>query len=227
MEAFFEILIPLLVVIYFVFSFFKGLVSRDDEPLPPDSEDEEARKIQEEIRRKIVARQQGREVSGQSGQSSSPGPVAGGPPPLQPSLEERLAEQAGREYSPFDQGPRTQREAPKPPELFTLPTGFGQSGASGNNLEKELADQRSRLAVAQEERERVERASRDRLRRTQNRARRDLIEAKHSSNVPGSDEILELLQTDEGLKKAFILREVLDRPIALRQLHDSFSDFSR
>lgn len=222
MEAFFEILIPLLVVIYFVYSFFKGLVSSDDESTaPPDPDDEEARRIQEEIRRKIVARQQGR--SGEAGGEASPvtpPPMVAAPPPL---TQVRESVSQGRPPEPAPVAQRSFREESSP-SLSSSPAGR-QSPVY--TIERELEEQRNRLALAQEERERAERISRERLRRAQNRTRRKELEARPTTESLTSDEILDLLQTEEGLKKAFILREVLDRPLALRQLHDSFSDFSR
>ncbi|MCC5789892.1 MAG: hypothetical protein JJT75_09665 [Opitutales bacterium] len=225
---FIEILFPLLVIIYFIFSFFKGLMTPDEDDLPPgqqsseSDEEAEARRIQEEIRRKIVARQQGQQPA-QSGPSFEEGP----PPLIVNQREEpKLSPEAGfRRDKGADERLRPGADAP-PPRAQPSPS------AGGNTMLEQLQAQKRRLEETRVDRRKAERDAAQSLRRSESRHQHQSwdIPTKRVRTAAGPIshyDIARELREDEGLRRAFIMREVLDRPLALRPLRDSYADLSR
>ena len=226
---FLEILFPLLVILYFVFSFIRGLLVGEEEDETPRSgpqeeteEDREARRIQEEIRRKIVARQQGRDVA-------QPQPsFEEGPPPLIVNQREevRPSPEAGfRRDRGADERLRPGSDAPPP----VMPA----QNAGGNDIFAQLQEQKDRLEASRRDRRRAERDAQVRMRRSSGAYQREykswgVKRRREGAPEPIShQEIVNELRDEQGLRRAFIMREVLDRPLSLRPLRDSYAELSR
>lgn len=225
---FIEILLPLLVILYFVFSFFKGLMTNEDDESQPHSpemesdEEAEARRIQEEIRRKIVARQQGRDVA-------QPQPsFEEGPPPLIVNQREEVkpSPEAGfRRDRGADERLRPRSDTPPP----VMPA----QSAGGNDIFAQLQEQKDRLEASRRDRRRAERDAQVRMRRSSGAYQREYKSWGVKRRREGAPEpishqdIVNELRDEQGLRRAFIMREVLDRPLALRPIRDSYADLSR
>jgi hypothetical protein len=203
----FDVLLPVALVLFFIFQrfFVQDEGNAGQGPGGGDSEsDREARRIQEEIRRKIVARQQGRfeEVPG------------GGEEPFPAEIEREAVPPPIR----LDRG-RTISASPVPPPLRQAET-FRPTVAR-RDIQAELRVQRERLKDAR-------RAKADAVRRTSEAglirhesAYSDQAQAERSLRA----QLLSDLSTSHSLKRAFLLKEVVDRPIGLRTGSDSYSNW--
>jgi hypothetical protein len=210
----FDVLLPIALVLFFVFQrFFVQGEGEVPSSGAGDSEAErEARRIQEEIRRKIVARQQARaEETPGRGNEAFQGP------------DERRADAFSRgEPAPppirFDWGRATTTSSAPPPleqRESARPT------APRRDMQDELRIQRERLKEAR-------RTKADAVRRT---SEAGLNRGGSAYLTPVQVEgglrthLLADLSTRHSLKRAFVLKEVVDRPIGLRIGADSYSNW--
>lgn len=209
----FDVLLPIAVVLFFVLQRF--LSGQEAEPGSEMEGDEEARRIQEEIRRKIVARQQGRVEEGHQG----------GMADEERQEWERPVVFPRREESPPPIRNEWERPAPAPqrppPVRKPEPKPKPKPAARRRDLQDELRIQRERLREAQ-------RAKADAVRSS---SRRGLAEERSAAMTDARSgdlrsQLLEDLATGESMKRAFLLKEIVDRPIGLRDRPDSFSNWS-
>ena len=203
LTEYFDLVLPVIFVLLYLFQRMFVREEREGETHGPEL-DEEARRIQEEIRRKIVARQRGEDL----------------PPPI---FEERESPaepffreaEAGPPPVP-DSFPRTDwREVPEPsPVAVERP----------RNLFDELEAQKQRLREARLAKEeavnRVKSTGRPSIRR-----KRETVSAGASDSRELRDQLQADLATSESLKRAFLLKEVLDRPVGLRERPDVFGNW--
>jgi hypothetical protein len=202
----FDVLLPVALVLLFLFQRFFVREEGEGGPLPSDSETEdEARRIQEEIRRKIIARQQGRTLEEEQ-------PPAYEEPQVRPATFPRRQEQP----PPFAGA----RPSPAPPPPRPQPVRQAEPVASGRDIQAELRIQRERLREAREAKE-------DALRRTASRGtprtRRAVPVRSETGDLRG--QLLADLATGDSMKKAFLLKEIVDRPVGLRDRPDVFSNW--
>ena len=206
-----ELVVPLALVLLYVFNQVMSQREQVEEREEPASE--EARRIQEEIRRKIIARQQGRETEDGPSYRESPPPVrreavfpSGGqrqssekqpatPPPLK---QENFRSRREESTQPLTRGPRAKHD------IATA----AASAAAGRNYDEELRIQRQRLAEARQARETA-------LKRTGSDRSRKIVQA--AVPMVASGDVRGDLATASALRRAFVLKEILDRPAALRQ----------
>lgn len=208
LTEYFDVLLPVALVLLFL---FQRLFVRDEEGGPPPAGgaevEEEARRVQEEIRRKIIARQQGR--------TEEEGPVAYEQPRQQrPATFPRRQEQP----APLD------LERPRPverPRPRTIPRPEPAAPAAPKrDIQEELRLQQVRLREARE-------AKAAALRRTSGKAagkpRRIVVARPAAKDHRG--QLLADLATGDSMKRAFLLKEIVDRPVGLRDRPDVFSNW--
>lgn len=203
----FDILLPVALVLFFLFQrfFVQGEGGGGQGPGSGDADsDREARRIQEEIRRKIVARQQGRFEEVPSGG------------------EEAFQADRQRETVPssirLDRG-RTTSPSPIPPPLQQ--TESFRPSAPRRNMQGELRVQRERLKDAR-------RVKADAVRRTSEAGltrRKSAYAEQAQAECVLRAQLLSDLSASHSLKRAFVLKEVVDRPIGLRIGSDSYSNW--
>ncbi len=210
----FDVLLPIALVLFFVFQRMFVRDQSEEGPVGPESETEsEARRIQEEIRRKIVARQQGRD----------PSEMADEQPPAYQETRQQPATFPRRQEQPpplVVHRQQTIETRPKPRPVARRVEQV-ESASAGRDFQNELRQQRERLSVAREAKEAA-------MRRSQ--ARGAPRERRAVENRPGTGDLrtqlLADLSTSDRMKRAFILKEVVDRPIGLRDRPDVFSNWS-
>ncbi len=196
-----DLLVPVFVVLMYLLQrmFVRG--EEEGEARGPEL-DEEARRIQEEIRRKIVARQRGEDLPPPpvfERAENPPSPFVREPEVAPPPIQERF--------------PRADwRQMPEPPPVAVEPE---------PSLLDELRVQRERLREAREAKE----AAVNRTKTAGGRARRRAVEARVSVDGNLREQLQADLANGDGLKRAFLLKEVLDRPVGLRERPDSFGNW--
>ncbi len=213
MENWFEFLIPIIIVLLYLFS--RGRGGDELEGPPPSESDtsEQARRIQEEIRRKIVARQQGR--SGESAQAPVH-PAVEAPRPEAPPDKSFLDTSYPTEFERYG-------ETPEEPE-WVAPA----AASPARDYEGELKAQLRRVKEAREARREASRGSVEGeeigagigIDHQPGRVRR-----RHGTY--SLDTVLDELHSREGLQKAFVLKEVLGQPVGVRPIRDCYAEFSR
>lgn len=197
------------VVLVFVGQIVRGLLearkartaheSRRDEP----ADDQRVREVQEEIRRRIAARRGG---------AAAPAGGPSAPPPLQP----------------------TPAPAPARPETTQLPELGGPLGRMLGELQRRaqplpvpaapapVAEDRSRLELERQQRlaeeiRLLEQARAAARRRAEEAAAAQAAQSSPSSRASARGLLGEALGDPGALRRAFVLREILDPPVALRR----------
>lgn len=206
-----EMVLPVALVLLYLFQ--RMFVPEEGEGGPPPTEtDEEARRIQEEIRRKIIARQRGEEP----------------PPPPPEEVEQpqrRPATFPRREEAPPplkpEKPPRAPHSFPGGERRIVKPKPAPvQTAGGGRNYLDELQAQRERLRQAQQAKEEA-------LQRTAatpaGRAQRATVRRRPTAAL--RDQLQDDLATADNLKRAFLLKEIVDRPIGLRDRADVFTNW--
>lgn len=182
---------PLLIgLVYFLSSLKRG---KEEETEQSPEAQERARRIQEEIRRKILERQGGAPTQ------ASPD----GQPQIE-FLEEEEAEPAMR-YDP--RRPDTQQWAPPPPP----PPVFVPEQTQPTQQEL-YEQQRQEVARKLAEARRLKKVLAD-------KARAKKTPKKHPS-ISGSwrpQSLRESLRSPEDIRRAIVLKEVLDKPVSMRE----------
>lgn len=191
MDWFFENLgkiISFIIFIVYILYSIKGK-GGDEEEQDPDAI-ERARRIQEEIRRKILQRQQG----------SSPSSGGDAPPPI--VFEEE--EQAYREPEPWRPAPPpipTQQAEPPPPVSLGVETTGDPFAKQRRQIEEQLQKAKELRAVALDNKKREGFA---------------ISERSSISASQLSGKIRAHLKDASTLKVAIVVKEILDTPIGLR-----------
>ena len=234
MDSWFEFLIPIIVVVLYLLNRMWGGGGEAEGPPRDESEaDEEARRIQEEIRRKIVARQQGRQLD------ENVAPEIGESVYTEPAAETGRTADSKR-FERFDAEPEfRERESgsfqsqPAPQAPVAVPASFG--GGEGRDYQAELQEQLKRVQEAKKARQQAARKAREAVGEGSAAGgglggpdfRHDAGQVQRRyRNYPVS-RVREDLFTREGLQKAFVLKEVLGAPLALRPHGDSHAELSR
>lgn len=196
-----EIVIPVAIVLLYMFQHFFTRHRGDEHAGPPEAEDTEARRIQEEIRRKIIERQQGRTSTTTE----------------EPAAQRQTAyfPDAQRSEQQPPAFPRQQTPPPVPRERREPPPRVAYvENSRTRDIESELREQRERLLESQIAREKALARTRGRVAESgagqQRRARRERTTGAFSEQVKDD------LATADSLRRAFVLKEVLDRPVSLR-----------
>lgn len=206
----FDVLLPIALVLFFLFQ--KLFVPHEGEAGPPGDGSEaaqEARRIQEEIRRKIIARQQGQAQPQPTGEAAFQGEET--PPP---------AFFPRREVSPPPI--RYERESPAPAVETPPPTRRSREPAARRDMQDELRVQKERLREARA-------AKAEAMRRTSKAGlpkERSAYAYQTQSESDLRAQLLADIATGTSLKRAFLLKEVVDRPIGLRSSPDTYSNWS-
>ncbi len=237
MENWFELLIPVIIVLLYLFQrIWSGGEEIDERPPGESDTSDEARRIQEEIRRKIVTRQQGRQAREyvQETVRDDYEPV-----PAEATTEPERFER-------FESAPENRRDDPG-----GFHTSSGESERSAEEHVPGLAPvgesrQRDYQAELQEQLRRVEEAKQMRRQAThsagevvrkagtQSNQRLGGKQFEHQAGrvqrrygTYAVDALVDDLRSPDGLRKAFLMREILDRPVGMRSLGDTYADFSR
>lgn len=207
-----DIVLPVVLVLLFLFQRMFTPDEGEGGPPGPGGTDleNEARRIQEEIRRKIIARQQGKTASTEFEETE----VSEEPAPVRPhtSTFPRRREQVR---------PVEVEHIEAPPESMTRyapqPAG-AEATASQPDLLAELRRQKERLEEARKAKEAARASGRQRMKR----GARAAPSAAHGLR----GQLLADLAGGSSMKRAFLLKEVVDRPIGIRSRADSFSNWS-
>jgi len=192
-------LFPIAVVLLFWIQ--NTFMKNPDEGKPPPGApeaDAEAERIREEIRRKIVARQQGQPLQEER-------PAREIPPPVRP--------QPAQEW-PFAPQPQPVPIEPSPVEEVEF---FEPQ----EDLLEELRKEQERLRRAQREREKALRQ-----RKAQDRKRVEVVQPEVRRRGSIRDQVLADLATAPDLRRAFVLKEIVDRPVGIRPTSGGFSDWT-
>ncbi len=226
MDSWFELLIPIIVVVLYLMNRMRGGGDEFEGPPRDESEaDAEARRIQEEIRRKIVARQQGRAID-ETGQPEIEGPVYT-PREAEPQRFERY-DSFSELREPVSESFQSRSEVVTP----AAPAAFG--GGADRDYQAELRKQLERVQEAKKARQQATRMARERaggqsatsgLGGTGFRHAAGQVQRRYR-NYPVSQVQQELFNRN-GLQKAFVLKEVLGPPLSLRPPGDSHAELSR
>lgn len=228
LTEYFEVLLPIALVLFFVLRQFLGQEEGESGPRPGQSEaDDEARRIQEEIRRKIIARQQGRsEESGESGDEAvayreeAPPQQREDrfprrqetPPPIRAESLERPSARTAERPPPVR---RSQSERRSKPEA--------KAAGKARDLQDELRVQMERLRESREAKEEAVKSSSAKGLHRRGKTKRAVVARAHEDV---RSQLLADLSTGDSMKRAFLLKEVVDRPIGLRSRPDVFSNWS-
>ncbi len=222
MDNWFEILIPIVVILLYLFSRGRG-GDEVEGPAPGQSEtSEEARRIQEEIRRKIVARQQGRELEPAS--STLQEESGSGTGLMEPERDSARAETGSQRAGGFHDTSapsRFERYREETPRTIPVPA----STAPARDYQEELRAQLQRVKESKEAHRRAFRIAGDKN-AALGAAKGGADRSRRSGGEFSRDGLLDELQNRGGLQKAFVLKEILGRPVATRPVRDSFAEFS-
>lgn len=222
MDALFEYLVPVIVLVIWAVSQYLGNRNNqesEDAPPSPTEQDEETRRIQEEIRRKIAERRQQ-----QQQESSQPAPRSSTLQQRSSTLEQRTTTPEQRTSTPPPLRPsatptaRRQQDSRFPPPLSTsTEPSFFEVPQPQRNLAAELAEQERRLRQSQ-------RVADDARRKTQEQQARS-TQARRS-NFPQPSIVLPsetraaviaALRHPEAARQAVLFYEILGTPVGLRR----------
>lgn len=184
-----------------------GIPEAPTRPLTPASrdgsdpeQDERVRRIQEEIRRKIAERQ---------GRAPAPTPE---PPGFDP-LRDLMRPVFGEEPTPIPEPPPLRPEpAPAPASAYASSADADQAALERQRrLAEQLEELENRRAAARQAAEAIKRPSAYDL-----PASDSIGQPAKAERRQGDGSVREALASPRALRRAFVLREVLDRPVALR-----------
>ncbi|MDQ8204808.1 hypothetical protein [Pelagicoccus sp. SDUM812003] len=209
----------------FVFYLISALRSRGEEEEEQDPEAaERARRIQEEIRRKILERQQkGGEKEGQS--TGRPEPAEQWEPepydPFVPErpVHERLAERRQREAQERRAAEELRRreersEAERPVRPEPVFQAAEEAVSSIDSLEDEYEKQRRQIQDKLEQAKRLRAQAQEKSKAA---GRRDVWRREVALPVSTlRGQLAQDLKGADSLKKAIVLKEILDTPVGLR-----------
>lgn len=191
-----EKLVPIVIALLYFLGTSKAKKSAEAEGVPDPKTDERARKIQEEIRRKILERQQRGSV-----------PVERQAPPERPTLEDAQPlppnfERSYREEVEVEVFPGLESNVPPPEPRQTNPLDFYEE------QRKEIEEQ-VRKTREFAERARLADVGTAYARPMSKEARSDMDRMRYAK-------LWDDLDDPESLRRAIVLKEILDVPVALR-----------
>ena len=181
---------PVVLVLLYMIGSLKGRGQKEEEAVDPEAA-ERARRIQEEIRRKIIERQR------------SDGPLVARPPDL-PSVYEREEPEPEPVFRENAKSVLRRQASAKRPPMMPMRAPLGDSFTSrGEELEAKIDAAKRMQTVAKEKVETIKRTYHFRPRG-----------GASADQVRGS--LRKSLSNRTSLKTAFVLREVLDKPVGMR-----------
>lgn len=211
----FVILVPLL---YFAMQFL-GSAKKDDKEnsappgkggQPDPSAQERLRRVQEEIRRKIAERQEQvrRVMEGEDPRETPAAPPAQTYDPNRPEWAQRRESPPPRPAT--SSMPRSSQPPPRPaPEPAPMP-----SRPMENALDRQLREQRERLARAKREREEAYAKASGLLHRAMGG---NTGHPHHGAHSSARDAVLVALHSPQAARNAIVLSEILGPPRATRE----------
>lgn len=207
LTQYFDLLVPVALVLLFL---FQRMFARDEgegPPQPPSEADETARRIREEIRRKIVARQQGRAEPPPASEAEVWPP---GVPRSRPAPDPHEVPPPFRDV--WEPEPLVVEESPPP--RWESPSIQAEAGRPADDLELQLREQKRRLEEARRAKALALEQSRAKgLAGSKGRSGKG-GRRRRDGNLRGA--LLADLSGRENLQRAFVLKEVLDRPVGTR-----------
>lgn len=219
----FVILVPLL---YFAAQFFGGKKEKDDKPAPSkggqdgksagEAAQERLRRVQEEIRRKIAERQEamrgGESESAEDSEHAGPPPVPTprrGYDPNVPEWAQRRSSAESARAPSRSESSRSSRPTPPP-----VPVESGASEGGESSLDRQLREQRERLARAKREREAAFAKTAGALSEARSW---EISTSQERARGSSRRALLEGLSSPAAAREAILLREVLGPPRALQE----------
>ncbi len=191
-----EKLVPIVIALLYFLGTSKAKKSAEAEGVPDPKADERARKIQEEIRRKILERQQRGNVPIER-QAHPELPTLEDAQPLPPNFERSYREEAEVEVFPG-----LESNVPPPEPRQTNPLDFYEE------QRKEIEEQ-VRKTREFAERARLADVGTAYARPMSKEARSDMDRMRYAK-------LWDDLDDPESLRRAIVLKEILDVPVALR-----------
>jgi len=209
----FDSIAPFVFVILIVASQIFGILKkkkRQGNEEPDVDAIDRARQIREEIRRKIEERRQEMDP-GTTRTVNAPQKRAYDP--TLPDGKQRRTVQMPQQ--PVHQRPVVQRTEPARPVVQAAPA---QSVRRQPSLEEQLAEQRKRLELAQRQQKEARSKGKQMLKdsRVETHAREERAWGSEAASGNFKQQLLGGLMTKNGLRKAVLYREILDRPLGLR-----------
>ena len=197
-------LIPVIIAIIYMIGSAKSR-SKDEEEVDPQAA-ERARKIQEEIRKKILERQRGAQPQVPTRERTPPKPVVSAPP-----LHEKT--KRGDHWHPIQE--RNARDTVETPKHAQGGEAWQEDEWGGFNSPASIYKQQEqeieeKMRKARELRERISSVVRDRP-KAPVATRQGAMDSESLRSLIKSD-----LNDRNAIRKAIILKEVLDTPIGLR-----------
>lgn len=187
-------LAPVVIFIIYMISSLKGKGEREESREPDPGAEERARKIQEEIRRKILARQRGEQ------------PPTGRPPEVEPQYEEE--EDYEEPEVVFDPEPEPLRPAASSPPVVQAPEAVAPGEADP------YQKRRLEIEAKMEEAKRMQTAAREKASSILNDYHTSHRESASSVEIRRA--LREGLDDPKSLKVSVLLKEVLERPVGMR-----------
>ena len=202
-----ETLLPVVFFVLYGIAQFLGQKKKggpEAEEEPDVDMEERARKIREEIRRKIEARREAREGG------AGPQPVPADRAPYDPTMPESMQ---GR---PTVQPPVVEPvRIPEPPKPVTFPS-MEEGLARQASLERSLHEQREMLVRARKEKKEARERALE-MERQAKLGRRGSRKPRPSAPARSlRSSLLEELREPTSVRKAILLREILDTPPGLK-----------
>ena len=206
-----ETLVPILFFVLYGIAQFLGSKKKGDaaeeETEEYDREDadmeERARRIREEIRRKIEERRK---------QQGKPAPQPVRPAAYDPTVSEQQQSPRSRPQ------PRTYQPEPAPqPVLVPQPAESIPSLPADSSLERKLHEQRILLQKSREDKQEARERAREietAARRSSRRKKKAVVMETHGDSL--RQDLLTGLRDPMSVRKAVLYREILDPPIGLR-----------
>lgn len=215
MDSLFDFIIPVLVFVFWIVGQFlnsRGNKEEDSPPIPTrnqqdDSAPDRTRDIQEEIRRKIAERrQQQAQPQGQM------------PPPVPAQRQARPPEPEPVAEDPFARQPWNRDNEPQTPPPMPA------NHAEPDRLTVELKRRREELAAAKKQANQARKETQKQIAKSTKvktvRQRGPRIKSPKVAAVDARrslrEDVLTDLKTTNAIRRAFVLKELLDKPVGLR-----------
>ncbi len=177
-----ETFFPIIILLLYALSAWRKRSPNEEEESPEDPQEaERVRRIQEEIRRKIIARQQGKSLPAEVEPRSVEGKQAPVPPPMPP----------------------------------VVPTEVHRPTLVSEDRSSRLEKMEERLKKAQAARAETARALEVSQRKSKIEHRREKAPEKKETNGSLRSLLQNDLRQNSGLKRAFLLKEILGPPLGM------------
>ena len=193
-----EKLVPIVIALLYFLGTSKVKKNAEEEVAPDSEADNRARKIQEEIRRKIIERQQ---------RGNAPVQRENPPDLPRPEVAQPLNPETGkssREFTEVEVFPRSEESALPP---------FSKETNLLDFYEEQRKEAEERLRKSREI------SAQARLSDVGTAYERPITnEMQNALNFQRHARVLDGLDDPEALRRAIVLKEILDSPVALRQI---------